>query len=121
MKTGPTDPLDLLTSNSFSQPSDSGGSEMNLLQIPDNFSMSSGDQADIIRLIRNVLNENSPNQDQAMMDADDDEPEIDLEDQRSKTEKLKTVMLPLAQLWWSGYGGMGQVAESLADKSRDRK
>ena len=55
------------------------------------------------------------------MDDDDEESVVDLEDQMRRTQRLKSVLRMLAQLWWSGSDDMDLVAEMLADGSRNRE
>jgi hypothetical protein len=55
------------------------------------------------------------------LDEDDGPPEVDLEDQRQRTERLKGIYPALDRLWWAGSEYMVGAAEKLADGSRDRK
>ena len=59
--------------------------------------------------------------DQEMPDADDEEPEVDLEDQQKRTEKLKSILPTIAQLWWCRSEHMELATEKLADGSRNRE
>lgn len=59
--------------------------------------------------------------DQEMPDADDEEPEVDLEDQQKRTEKLKSILPTIAQLWWCRSEHMELATEKLADGSRNPK
>jgi hypothetical protein len=67
------------------------------------------------------LEEDPLNQDVDMGEDDDEEPVVDLEDQRSRTDRLRGVLPSLAQLWWSDSDQIDLVAEKLGDGSRDRK
>jgi len=66
------------------------------------------------------LEEDSPHED-VEMGEDDEEPVVDLEDQRRRTERLRVVLPALAQLWWSDSDQIDLAAEKLGDGSRDRK
>jgi len=55
------------------------------------------------------------------LDEDDGGEEVDLEDQRQRTERLKGICPALDRLWWTGSEYMVGAAEKLADGSRDRK
>lgn len=60
-------------------------------------------------------------EDQEMLDADEDEPEVDLADQKERTEKLKRTLPTIAQLWWCRSQQMVLAIQQLADASRNRK
>jgi hypothetical protein len=55
------------------------------------------------------------------IDEDDETQEVDLEDQRQRTERLRGIYPALDRLWWTGSEYMVGAAEKLADGSRDRK
>jgi len=67
------------------------------------------------------LEEEVSGQEEEEMDDDDEESVVDLEDQMRRTQRLKSVLRMLAQLWWSGSDDMDLVAEMLADGSRTRE
>jgi hypothetical protein len=68
------------------------------------------------------LDEEPPDQsDENELDEDDIVQELDLEDQRQRTERLRGVYAALDRLWWMGSEYMVGAAEKLADGSRDRK
>jgi hypothetical protein len=52
---------------------------------------------------------------------DDGTPEVDLQDQRQRTERLRGIYPALDRLWWTGSEYMVGAAEKLADGSRDCK
>lgn len=55
-------------------------------------------------------------------DMDTDEaPQIDLEDQHRRTQRLTAILPALEQLCWSGSIHAVDASEKLADGSRDRK
>ena len=64
--------------------------------------------------------EEEPQSEDVEMGDDENEPGVDLEDQRRRTERLRTVVPALTQLWWSGSEEIDLVAEKLGDGSRDR-
>jgi hypothetical protein len=121
--TDPSDPLDLLTSKSNPPVQESLGNLFNLGPTPASIALSADEQNIMVKAIKDVfVEEKSQSEDQAMADGDDDDnEELDPEDQRSKTQKLKTILPLLTQLWWSEYQNMALVTETLADGSRDRK
>jgi hypothetical protein len=62
------------------------------------------------------------------LDMDDGETEdkdteqiVDLQDQQRRTEKLKSILPTLGQLWWAASEEIDVVTERLADGSRDRE
>jgi hypothetical protein len=59
--------------------------------------------------------------DQEMLDADEEEPQVDLEDQKERVEKLRGVLPTIAQLWWCRSEYMELAVQKLADGSRNRK
>lgn len=68
------------------------------------------------------LNEELPDEsDRNDLEDDDLAPEVDLEDQRQRTEHLRGIYPALDRLWWTGSDYMIGAAEKLADGSRDRK
>jgi hypothetical protein len=68
------------------------------------------------------LDEELPDQsDENEQDEDDGAQEVDLEDQRQRTERLRGIYPALDRLWWTGSEYMVGAAEKLADGSRDRK
>jgi hypothetical protein len=90
---------------------------------PLSISLSLKDQNKIMRSIVEIfeLEETPPNEDVEMEGDGDEEPVVDLEDQRRRTERLRGTLPALAQLWWSDSVQMDVVAEKLGDGSRDRK
>ena len=80
-------------------------------------------QTDLMESIEAVFQyeEKSTNDDQEMLDAEEEEPEVDLEDQQRRTEKLRGVLPTIAQLWWCRSEQMAPVTEKLADASRNRE
>ena len=61
-------------------------------------------------------------QDQEMRDeGDEEEVEVDLEDQRRRTERLVIALNVVEKLWWASSEHVEAVTEKLADGSRDRK
>ncbi|KAG9231722.1 armadillo-type protein [Amylocarpus encephaloides] len=119
-KGAPTDPLDLLMSNSSSTGQEENTESPNPLQAPADFIMSSEEQANVSNAIKSMFDARDA-EDETMADADDEESEVDLEDQKSRTRNLREILLPLTRLWWSGHQEMEQVTEKLADGSRDPK
>ena len=68
------------------------------------------------------LDEKLPDQsDENELDEDDGAQEVDLEDQRQRTERIRGIYPALDRLWWTGSEYMVGAAEKLADGSRDRK
>ncbi|KAL3427756.1 GTP binding protein [Phlyctema vagabunda] len=68
------------------------------------------------------LEEEPPREDEEMVGNEADEEEVvDVEDQQRRTERLKSILATLAQLWWSDSRYMDVVTEKLADGSRDPK
>ena len=67
------------------------------------------------------LEEEPVNEDEEMGEADDEEPVVDLEDRRRRTDRLRDALPTVAQLWWSDSDQIVLVAEKLGDGSRDRK
>jgi hypothetical protein len=55
------------------------------------------------------------------LEDDDGSEEVDLEDQRQRTERLRGIYPALDRLWWTGSEYLVGAAEKLADGSRDRK
>ena len=90
---------------------------------PSSISLSLKDRNRLMRSIVEIfeLEESSANGDVEMEEDGDEEPVVDLEDQRRRTERLRGVLPVLAQLWWSDSVQMDVVAEKLGDGSRDRK
>lgn len=115
----PSDPLDIFTS----------GNELpsvgNVLNQPPplNISLSAETQSRMTGSILQILDleEEPPNEDVEMGEYDEEEPVLDLEDQRRRTDRLREVLPALAQLWWSDSDQIDLVAEKLGDGSRDRK
>lgn len=85
--------------------------------------LSAEEQTNLMASIEAIFQseEESPNEDQAMADADDEEPMVDLEDQQRRTDKLKSILPTLAQLWWCRSEQMDLVTEKLADRCRNRE
>ena len=79
-------------------------------------------QEELYHMVQTVVSvfelEEGPAVDHEMSDEDE---EVDLEDQKRRTDRLKEGLSTVAQLWWSGSEYMDVVAEKLADGSRDRK
>jgi len=67
------------------------------------------------------LEEDPMKEDVEMEGDDEEEPAVDPEDQRRRTDRLSAVLPALAQLWWSDSDQIDLVAEKLGDGSRDRK
>jgi hypothetical protein len=68
------------------------------------------------------LDDELPDQsDENELDEDDGPEEVDLEDQRQRTERLRGIYPALNRLWWTGSEYMVGAAEKLADGSRDSK
>jgi hypothetical protein len=68
------------------------------------------------------LDEELPDEpDGSELDENDEPPEVDFEDQRQRTERLRGIYPALDRLWWTGSEYMVGAAEKLADGSRDRK
>jgi hypothetical protein len=118
---GVRDPMDFLTSNSMSQPQISPFSNSR----PLNLNLSEEEKLAMSKQIRDIFDSEPADEDQVMgEDDDEDEEEYDgvhLEDQQRRTEKLKTVLSPIAQLWYSGSEHIDLVTERLADGSRESK
>jgi hypothetical protein len=114
LQTQPTNPLDILAS----RPTFSNVLGTNTLAVP----LSAAEQTKSMESIQEVfeLEEDSPKEDEEMGEGDDEEPEVDLEDQQRRTDRLKGVLETLGQLWWSNSEHMDVAAEKLADGSRDR-
>jgi hypothetical protein len=113
----PLDPLEVLKSGA---PSELTGSL--LLSQPPSLPLSLEDQKAMASRIKAIFDiEEHPNdEDVEMNDGEEDgEPVIDLEDQKRRTEVLKSILSTLAQLWWSDSEEMDIVTEKLADGSRD--
>ena len=72
---------------------------------------------DIFQLDEELPDESDGNE----LDEDDGAEEVDLEDQRQRTERLRGIYPALDRLWWTGSEYMVGAAEKLADGSRDRK
>lgn len=118
MQTEPSDPLDLLIARTDFQTPMS-----NVLSASSsNIHLSAKEQSDMMQSIQDIfqLEEEQVDEDEEM-NGEDGEPEIDLEDQQRRVEKLKGVLTTLAQLWWSDSQHMDVAAEKLADGSRDPK
>jgi hypothetical protein len=114
----PSDPLDIFRS----------GNELpsmrNVLNQPSlNISLSAETKTRMTRSILDIfdLEEEPLNEDVEMVEDDEEEPVVDLEDQRRRTDRLRGVLPALAQLWWSDSDETDLVAEKLGDGSRDRK
>jgi hypothetical protein len=114
----PTDSLEVFVSNNERLPLGNVLSKSSRLNIP----LSPKSQNKMMRNVVEIfeLEEDSPHED-VEMGEDDDEPVVDLEDQRRRTERLRGVLPALAQLWWSDSDQIGLAAEKLGDGSRDRK
>jgi hypothetical protein len=114
LQTQPTNPLDILAS----RPTFSNVLGSNTLAVP----LSAAEQTKSMESIQEVfeLEEDSPKEDEEMGEGDAEEPEVDLEDQQRRTDRLKGVLETLGQLWWSNSEHMDVAAEKLADGSRDR-
>lgn len=67
------------------------------------------------------LDEEASTEDQEMLDDDEEEPQVDLEDQQKRIDKLKAILPIIAQLWWCQSDYMVQATQKLADGSRNRK
>ncbi|KAF4629001.1 hypothetical protein G7Y89_g9148 [Cudoniella acicularis] len=117
-QTAPLDPLDLLTSKSNSPVPALPGDYFDPASL--NLDLSNEEQSKMAKSIREIfqLEEEPEDEDQAMGEGDE-EPEIDQDDQRRRTERLSNALINLNQLWWSGYEHMDLVTECLADGSRD--
>ena len=50
--------------------------------------------------------------------ADADEETVILEDQQTRTAKLRNILPTLFQLWWYCQEGMGEATKMLADECR---
>jgi hypothetical protein len=88
------------------------------------FGLSAEKQTSLMESIEAVFQsdgEDPLNEDQEMPDAEDEEPEVDLEDRQVRTDKLKGVLPTIAQLWWCQSERMEQATERLADGSRNRR
>jgi hypothetical protein len=114
----PSDPLDIFTS----------GNELpsmrNIHNQPSlNVSLSAETKTRMTRSILDIfdLEEEPLDEDVEMGEDEEEEPVVDLEDQRRRTDRLRGVLPPLAQLWWSDSDQIDLVAEKLGDGSRDRK
>jgi len=114
----PADPLDFLTPHSPAKPSTSPmfGSR------PLNMNLSEEEKLAMSKRIQDIFDSEPADEDQVMGEDDDEEEEeeevVDLEDQDRRSEKLKAVLSPLSQLWWSGSEHIDLVTEKLADGSR---
>jgi hypothetical protein len=107
-----TDPLDVL--NPRPDLGRGGNEGMTIV-------LSAEEQSIMMKSIQEIF-ELEESQDEVMGEGDEEEePEVDLEDQARRTERLKGVLSTLAQLWWSDSEDMDLVAEKLADGSRDRE
>jgi hypothetical protein len=82
--------------------------------------LSEEDKLNMSKRIQDIFDSEPADENQVMGEDDDEEEEevVDLEDQERRTEKLKTALTPLAQLWWSGSEHIDLVTEKLADGSR---
>jgi hypothetical protein len=80
--------------------------------------LSEEDKISMSKRIQDIFDSEPADEDQVMGEDDDEEDEVDLEDQERRTEKLKAVLSPLAQLWWSSSEHIDLVTEKLADGSR---
>jgi hypothetical protein len=114
MQTDPAPPAETTDHSSMNYAFSSGSLKLDL---------SAGEQINSMARIAAIFQseEELPVENQEMPDADDEEPEVDLEDQRRRTEILKEVLPTLAQLWWCQSECMDLVVEKLADGSRNRE
>jgi len=109
----PIDPNDLFTSTLNNL------SNENALTQPSSLNVSQ--PGSVMRSIVEIFElEEEPQSEDVEMGDDENEPGVDLEDQRRRTERLRTVVPALTQLWWSGSEEIDLVAEKLGDGSRDR-
>ena len=116
----PSDPLDSLVSRSAYAPRSSALHPVSgALNLP----LSEEGKRAMTRSVQEIFDmEEEQKEDVEMGDRGDEEEEIvDLEDQSRRTEKLKSVLSTLGQLWSSGSEHMDLVAEKLGDGSRDRE
>jgi hypothetical protein len=114
----PTDSLEVFASNNERLPLGNVLSKSSRLNIP----LSPKSQNKMMRSVVEIfeLEEDFPHED-VEMGEDDEEPVVDLEDQRRRTERLSGILPALAQLWWSDSNQIDLAAEKLGDGSRDRK
>jgi hypothetical protein len=88
--------------------------------------LSEGEEDGLLKNIFEILDATKiMSQDEIMVDLisedEEEDEEVDLEDQRAKTETLRDVLTSVSQLWNSGSQQMDLVVETLADRSRERK
>jgi hypothetical protein len=115
----PSDPLDLFASRTELPSGENVLNQIPPLSVP----LSTENQARMMRNIVEIfdLEEEPQNEDVEMREDDEEEPVVDLEDQRRRTDRLRGVLPALAQLWWSDSDQIDLVAEKLGDGSRNRK
>jgi hypothetical protein len=114
----PTDSLEVFPSRADPSPVPNPSN-----QPPSSIPLSPMSQTKMSRSIVEIfeLEEESMNEDVEMEEDDEEEPVVDLEDRRKRTDRLRGVLPALAQLWWSDSDQIDLVAEKLGDGSRDRK
>lgn len=88
---------------------------------PFSLSLPAEKQTNLMESIEAIFESESTNEDQEMVDADEEEPQIDLEDQKERAEKLRGILPTIAQLWWCRSEHMELAVQKLADASRNRK
>ncbi len=114
----PTDSLEIFSSRPTPQSVEHVPAEHPPLDTPLSLKSQTKMSRSIVEIFE--LEEESTSEDEEMGD-DDNEPVVDLEDQRRRTNRLRGVLPTLAQLWWSDSDQIVLVAEKLGDGSRDRK
>jgi hypothetical protein len=120
---GPTDPMALLMEKLNTQGVASRNGAYNS-QHSASITPSKEEQDGLLKSIFEVLDATKTmSEDEIMADLniEDEDEEVDLEDQRAKTETLREVLTSVSQLWDSGSQQMDLVVENLADRSRERK
>jgi hypothetical protein len=120
LQTEPSDPLDILTGAE----SKTNFQTLRAFDVdPSSRRLSVEEQKAIMKNIAEIfeLEEEHKSGDDAMDEDEDEEPVVDLDDQRRRTERLRGVATMLAQLWWADSQEMDLAAEKLADGSRDRQ
>jgi hypothetical protein len=119
---GPTDPMAFLMEklNTRGVASRNG---VNNFGPPASNPLSKEEQDRLMKSIFELLDESKTMSEDEIMttSSEDEESEVDLEDQRAKTETLREVLNSVSQLWNSGSQQMDLVVETLADRSRERK
>jgi len=72
---------------------------------------------DVFHLDEELADQSGENE----LEDDDGSEEVDLEDQRQRTERLRGIYPALDRLWWTGSEYLVGATEKIADGSRDRK